>query len=236
MDMITPSIRFRGLGWGSVALWILVTGLGWGSGLYPITPLTVEQLRSGSIGIFGCVVGAPFGALGAFIVAPGQWLILLSLGRQYTWWLWSTFIGMFVGWGVANSAAYPVASLLNLPSIDLRSWVLSAVIIGSLAGSVVGVLQWIALRRYGHSASWWILVSVIAWAIGGAVYWIAYRTVGGPFTQPWSYYQLETWPGDQVYYRALILGWVAGGVVVGSITGFALKLLLARSTSKAIKA
>jgi len=98
-------------------------------------------------------------------------------------------------------------------------------------GGVLGFCQWRVLRRWVRDAGWWIPASLLAWAAGGAVYWAVYRIMGGTLQDA-----SEPWPGREVYVRASVSGYIAGGIVVGVVTGLTLKYLLARSNKESYSA
>jgi Na+(H+)/acetate symporter ActP len=41
------------------------------------------------------------------------------------------------------------------------------IIAGGIAGLIVGIAQWLVLRRYVRHAAWWIIANGIGWAVTG---------------------------------------------------------------------
>lgn len=70
------------------------------------------------------------------------------------WWVLATTVGWVVGFFVCEALKDFVESL----SAD-----------GAVIGSSVGIMQWLALRRRINRAGWWILASIIGFAIGKLV-------------------------------------------------------------------
>ena len=70
-------------------------------------------------------------------------------------------------------------------------------------GTVLGVLQWLVLRRQVARAGWWVLASSVGWVMGGLASGITNTTAG----------------------------WAVLGIVYGAITGIVLVWLLAAGTA-----
>jgi membrane associated rhomboid family serine protease len=80
-----------------------------------------------------------------------QWLVLRSLFSQAGWWvIASTVGGAIVGVGAASLSSEIEVSLI---------------IAYGLSGAILGMLQWIVLRRQTSRARLWILASPLGWAI-----------------------------------------------------------------------
>ena len=176
---------------------------------------------------FSSMFGATIGLIGGVIIMAGQLLLLPNrvTAVQDPEWFKATTIGMALGWGLGSAAPLYVASYAGLHEGKVEGWIWSGAIVAALAGVVVGRSQWRILRHYLKHAYWWIVASAVGWAAGGATYWIAYRAVGGPLFMPWSpNFTLEPWPGWLVFLWANIVGWIAGGTIVGVVIGIALKL------------
>jgi hypothetical protein len=88
-----------------------------------------------------------------------------------------------------------------------------AVGMGLVLGSILGVPQWLALRRHVPKAGWWILANAAAWLLGMVVVFMgtSFIPVDG-----------ITWPVALV----LLLFVVAAGTVVGAVHGLMLIWLL----------
>jgi hypothetical protein len=93
-----------------------------------------------------------------------------------------------------------------------------AAMMGCVLGPVLGVPQWLVLRRHVRRAGWWVLANSIAWAAGMPVIFLAASNVGEetPFVQ-----------------LAIVAGvaFTIAGAVVGAIHGVALVWLTSRKNS-----
>lgn len=50
-------------------------------------------------------------------------------------------------------------------------------IMGAVAGGSVGTLQWLALRRRGIRAPWWVAASMLAWGVGAPAEYVGGLTL-----------------------------------------------------------
>jgi hypothetical protein len=66
-------------------------------------------------------------------------------------------------WVVATALAWIEGATLLLLAVpaELRPW-----LAGLIIGPIVGLAQWLILRREVHWAGWWIVISTIAWITG----------------------------------------------------------------------
>ena len=129
-----------------------------------------------------------------------QWLVLRPHVPASRWWMLASAVGAYV--------AFLVLSVVALGN---------AVLIYATAGLLIGIAQWLVLRRKVPRAGWWIAASVLGYVAGGAAALAAgaglNAAVGllGPTT-------------------ANVVGHTApnllGGVFYGALTGFWLARLL----------
>jgi hypothetical protein len=125
-----------------------------GLGPWAVTPLFI-----------GAVVGTALGVVQMFNVKQ-------YVPRPGWWWVLSNTIGWSAAWVIINlQVGY---SLLGLGITEF------SIVRGTVAGILVGLLQWLILRQLFYRAGWWILVSPLGWGIGMAVG----VTVGGAFGWP----------------------------------------------------
>lgn len=102
-------------------------------------------------------------------------------------------------WFAATLVAVALASVLvvTVDAIDAGAGV-------ALGGLVLGVCQWVVLRRRTPRAAWWVPTSAVAWVLGG----LLSGAVGPP------------------------AGWVVIGAVYGLVTAPVLGWILARSGAR----
>lgn len=157
-------------------LWVVATTVGLTIGM------TIRQL------LFRLAEGAtnPF-----FVGAVIGISIGLAQLRTINWkWIMATLVGWAIGWPIGWYAGWNVLNGLGVSQVFT--------VIGVVAGTLAGLLQWFVLRPYSPRAGWWVLASAMAWTVGMAIA----TSVGGP------------------------LGWPLVGVISGTITGLTLLWLL----------
>ena len=201
-----------------------------GGGSYgPLAPI-----ESGYLG--GFAGGAIGGALAGLLCGLGQWMVVRRRVSQAAqaghWWVGLTILGFalggafsaggFAGGAIGRMLALFTSQLLGVSagiadSVGLPlGWLFSMAAFGSL----VGVCQWLALRRWVRPdlrgrASRWILFSAIAWLMGWAIGYLMSKLIGWPVANaihPTLEYPLNIVMGEG-------LGWLIGWLAVGAITG-----------------
>ncbi len=173
--------------------WVLATAFGWG------VAVAVGLAVVGAVGLaLAVVLGRAVGVSGFLAAAVGllvgevmgwavpdamigtmQWLVLRRQVPRAGWWVLATAFGWFVGVPVGltgvGAVGQPRAEAIGL----LVMWPLG----GAVAGAVLGVMQWLVLRRRVPRAGWWVLASAVGGAvalavvgagaiIGGALVWL----------------------------------------------------------------
>ena len=105
----------------------------------------------------GWLLGILIGEIGVgVVVGIGQWLVLRQRIHQAGWWVWASTVGWAVGWALI------VTGVVISP--EARSYRLACG--WSCVGVMLGIAQWLVLRRMVHYAGWWVLANAIGWAIG----------------------------------------------------------------------
>jgi len=89
-------------------------------------------------------------------------------------------IAWFIGWTLASTVGGFLGLLLGLAVIEALGMIESTasdtagfstvfeggIVFGMVCGSVVGIAQWIVLRKRVPRSAWWILATAVGWAIG----------------------------------------------------------------------
>lgn len=195
-----------GLG-GTALIWALsVLYAGEGTGLYAILLLAAFSVLAGTL-IEGTVVGT------------AQWLVLRGPLPRIRWrtWVLATGAGAFLAWtlgmipstllslgsgGDASSAEPGEATVLGL-----------ALVMGLALGPVLGVVQWLVLRRFVRRAALWVPANALAWGCGMVVIFAGIDlALDGGFS-----------PG---VVPILALTLACAGALVGAVHGLALVWLL----------
>ncbi|MDQ2806355.1 MAG: hypothetical protein M3Z04_05475 [Chloroflexota bacterium] len=225
------------------ALWILTLTAGWAihwaPGVSQSTMLGAWALTSNewdiTYPVLAALPGLTLGAIAGLLAGFGQRQFFRRQAVPVRGWVTATLLAMILGWTVSGGLELPVLTALRaanawIPDPQLHSPTAIAVtgqvaaLLGAVVGGTVGVAQWVVLRRVTRRAGWWIVTTPLAWALGGAVCWLVYGALGGPICHTLGCVQDGAGPG---YEPAMVLGWLAGGLVVGAVTAGTLKLLLA---------
>jgi len=154
------------------------------------------------------------------LVGTAQWLVLHHPLRGLRWRAWAvaTALGACVAWtlGMIPSTFLITGSGSAEPGpggmSDLLIYALAAGM-GLVLGPLLGVPQWLVLRRHLSRAGWWVPANALAWMLGMVVIF-----VGTGFIPA----QGITLPVALV----LLLFVVAAGAVVGAVHGLVLIWLL----------
>jgi hypothetical protein len=190
----------EGIGLGVSAL-VAVTVLAW----RPV-PLPVA---------FVAVLAA--GAFEGLVVGGAQWRVLrrpfphLGAGA----WVGATVAGAVVAWalGMLPSTLMDMDGAAQGPPISDGVQYLLAAGMGLALGPVLGIPQWLVLRRHVPRAGWWVPANAVAWAAGMPV---IFAVAGGvPAGLP------------VLALAALVLGTLTlAGAIVGAMHGVVLVRLL----------
>lgn len=79
--------------------------------------------------------------------------------RLWLWWVVAGVVGWGLGWGLGWSE-------VEFWSVDIAAAEYGGVVVGV---TVVGVLQWLMLRRQIARAAWWIVASLVSGVVAGGV-------------------------------------------------------------------
>ena len=210
--------------------WVLANAVGEGVGLgmtlmIGFVLLSIVEKTVGTVAVAGLAVLAGT-CIEGMVVGTAQWLVLRRPLQGMRWHTWAlvTALGAFVAWalgmipstffltGAHSGTAAPAMS-------DLVRYGLAA-LMGFVLGPILGVPQWLVLRRYVQKAGWWVLANSLAWAVGMVVVFIGIHVA------------LNS--GSQVSIPVLLtLFLLLAGGAVGAVHGFAL-IWLMRSRRPAV--
>ena len=74
--------------------------------------------------------------------------------------------GLWLGWTLATAGGMLLGFLPSLFLVNVLDLGLARIIVPALAGTLVGLAQWLALRRYLTATTDWILAGGTSWAVG----------------------------------------------------------------------
>jgi MFS family permease len=150
------------VGWGFWLWWVLASTVGgivglavgifvWGT-LSPIFDF-YYGLSVVSEALMFAVGGAVCGGLLGII----QRRVLQRQTSQFSWWVEASTVGGAVSGAVGGAVALVVDEAQILAMVP------------AVGGALVGIAQWLVLRRQVDQAGYWVLASTVGWAMGGAV-------------------------------------------------------------------
>ena len=219
-----PAARRRR--WRGARLWlawlllsILGWALGWGLGVYVGEFAGMAAVPSGEPFLIEAAAGAATWGVLAVVLGTAQWFMLRRYLPRAGWWVLATLFGF----AVVGSIKWGQGMLLDEVFVDavyeleMAGWgqaipalgIGIGLVVEGLTGFLVGLPQSLALHGKVRRAGRWVLISTIAWAIGGA----GISTVG------WAIGEIE---GE---YGLLLMPMI-GGCISAAITGLGLVRLL----------
>jgi hypothetical protein len=171
----------RNAGWKYGAIWVLANSVAWA------LAMSAGWLDFSSSYYVSLLPGG-------LLIGLAQWVVLSRRFPIPAWWI----VGFSAGWYVSLVFGWQAGFFGPLP-----------IVVGLAGGVLVGVQQWLAIRRQvAHAARWFYAFfgsSLIGCWLGG---WTGYRA-----------YDLRT--GENAAY-------LVGGVCVGALTGLLSSIALVR--------
>jgi hypothetical protein len=177
---------------------VLIFHLDW----YRLSPFTIVLVSEVTTGI---------------LVGTFQWLILRNYIKHNSWWLLVTPLGMILGSYISRFALRMADDNFYLLG---NSWSVALWLSIFLYGVVIGLGQWLVLRKSVSNSWTWLIANGISWSLA--------ITISKEFIRP-SIYGYFGWSSTpyvffNTYYEIVIYGSV--GILVGLITGITLWWLL----------
>ena len=221
-----PAGSAQAPGWGLWLWWVLASAVGGGGGVFGgefvgwLGVGLVGRLGGGGGGggvvvdvvgvvlMLGVVVGLVVvgGGVVGLVLGVLQWLVLRRQVARAGWWVLASTVGGVLGVGFGFGLGFVLMLGVGVGIV---------VVLGGVLGLVLGVLQWLVLRRQVARAGWWVLASTV----GGVG--LVGRLVGGFVASAVGVFEGVFGVGIVV-----VLGGIVGGAVYGAITGLALVWLL----------
>ena len=75
-------------------------------------------------------------------------------------------LGLWLGWTLATAGGMLLGFLPSLLLVNVLDLGLARIVVPVFAGTLVGLAQWLALRRFLTAHSDWILAGGTSWAVG----------------------------------------------------------------------
>lgn len=170
------------LDWRLWLWWVVAGVVGWAAGW----GLGWSEVEFWSVDIAAAEYGGV--VVGVTVVGALQWLMLRQRMARAAWWIVASLVsGVVAGgviYGVGGDAGFTAEVTRDL---DV-GWVVEA----GLYGAVLGVLQWLVLRRQVALSGLWVVASTVGWIVGdpvcsslmdfGALSWVVFGAVYGAIT------------------------------------------------------
>ncbi len=232
MSSTTAQKTRTSLDWKLWFQWILANTLAETVGL-GATLLIGAFLLVNAEQTIGAIPAAALGVLaGAVIegsiVGTAQWLVLRRPLKSMKWLTWAlaTALGACVAWilGMIPSTLLFTGSdtggAVPAQMSDLMTYALAATM-GIVLGTILGVPQWLVLRRHLPKAGWWVLANALAWMLGMVVVFMGT-----------SFIPEEGITGQIALLLLLFV--IAAGAFVGAVHGLVLIWLLRQCRLRAM--
>src|SRR5215469_9948199 len=147
--------------------WTVLTVLGLLAGLALALPLGVPIFA-----VLGAMVGTPvvLGIVGLSL-GTAQWPVIRRHISSAWWWIVGSTLGMAVGLTLGVTLVEQIGRAivggpLNFRMLGVPARAASFGTIGLVAGTAVGLAQWLVLRRHSASCRRWIHVNALSLAAG----------------------------------------------------------------------
>ncbi len=133
------------------------------------------------------------GVVNPAILGLTQWLVLRRYISKAGWWILATTIGGVVALYIGSAVTFFTTGIL---------WHGAGLVGGAVGGAILGLAQWLVLRRHVSQAGWWILASAVALAVGAG--WVVNLGISSAFRG-----------GESIE----MLRWIGIGAASGAIGG-----------------
>lgn len=192
---------------------------GLGGVVVAVAALASLQASPSPLVLFAGMVA--LGAMEGAVVGASQWLVVRQVlsALHARVWIAATALGAAAAWalGMLPSTIMTIAGSTGPqsapPDIPTAAQVGLAAALGAVAGAVLAVFQWRALRRHVRHAIWWIPANAVAWALGMP---LLFRIAGSAPPE-----------GVTAAFAVEALVWIAAvGGVVGAVHGLSLVRLV----------
>lgn len=132
--------------------WASMTGWGIGIPLVVILSATLRELISGWPDGARLLVFLVSAALCGVLSSLGQWVWLRRVSKRHPWWLFANAVGWLMAWILVLAFGLFIGGGERLPATPDRA--VDAMILGGLAGSVIGFEQGIAVMGLFAQQAW----------------------------------------------------------------------------------
>jgi hypothetical protein len=143
-------------------LWVAATTVGWGIGFFVCELLTGFLAQFAHLGGDGLVIGVGIG------IAQG-----IVLRRRISFRI--SFLGW---WWVVSSLGFGAGKVLGEAAAQAMPAAVGHLLTGAIIGAAVGAAQWLLLFGNARAAAWWVVASIVGWAVGWSLISLAEDAAG----------------------------------------------------------
>jgi hypothetical protein len=160
------------------------------------------------------------GSLAGLVVGAAQARVLRRAlpALRARRWILATVLGAAVGCMAGLLPRVLLTCACDRPALGPAGQILTAMVVGALAGPALAVFQLLELRRHVRHAGWWLPANAVAW--GAAMPFVLVAVGRGGSGEGWA------------SAGALLL---AAGIIAGAVTGLVLLAVLARPRSPSLQ-
>ncbi|MCP4412783.1 MAG: hypothetical protein GY808_09490 [Gammaproteobacteria bacterium] len=161
-----------------------------------------------------------FGITCGGIIGITQWLVLRLYIKQVSWWILATSLGWTIGWIVIDVI---INNYSRIIVDDWSTFIAFIVTFGVTLGFIIGLMQWMVLKRLVAKSIWWIIGSILSNVVSSSIGFYVAHLLSKDVKDPMV---------------GLPIFWLSFFAVFGSIyaisTGTLLTWLLGQSKEKAV--
>lgn len=112
-------------------------------------------------------LGAMEGIAGGLMIGVAQWLVLRRQMRSVHGWI----VANLLCWTIIGGSSLGAIGWIAPRTNQLLIRVIYGGFDGALVGALLGLGQWLVLKRRVYGSGWWVLISSAGWSIGLMLGW-----------------------------------------------------------------
>lgn len=130
---------------------------------------------------------------------------------------------LWIRWVIASGGSWALTGLMGRDIVATVSSIVSDPLVPAISriivGALIGIVQWLILRRFVARAGWWILACSTGWVFGGMIGEKSFRIIYSILGET----QMKFLGLPLSALVSAIVGWALNGATVGGIQWFVLR-------------